>query len=81
MEILFLLNYFLSSNQDIITQFFCEITETCSDSTCAMVSEILESVLQTVQKRFTYRQYILTDLYRRQHAEYTHIYSVHTVYY
>ncbi len=31
-------------------------------STCALVSEILESVLQTVQKKqFTYRQYILTD--------------------
>ncbi len=50
MEILFLLNYFLSSSQDIITTFFCEITERCSDSTCTMVSEILESVLQTVQK-------------------------------
>ncbi len=35
-------------------------------STCALMSEILESVLQTVQKQFTYRQYILTDLYRRQ---------------
>ncbi len=35
-------------------------------STCALVSEILESVLQTVQKQLTYRQYhyILTDLYR-----------------
>ncbi len=50
-------------------------------SRCALVSEILESVLQTVQKQFTYRQYILTDLYRRQCAEYTYIYSVHTVYY
>ncbi len=50
-------------------------------STCALVSEILESVLQTVQKQFTYRQYILTDLYRRQCAECTYIYSVHTVYY
>ncbi len=30
-------------------------------STCALVSEILESVLQTVQKQFTYRQYILTE--------------------
>ncbi len=29
-------------------------------STCALVSEILESVLQTVQKQFTYRQYIQT---------------------
>ncbi len=50
-------------------------------STCALVSVILESVLQTVQKQFTNRQYILTDLYRRQCAEYTYIYSVHTVYY
>ncbi len=25
--------------------------------TCALVSEIIESVLQTVQKQFTYRQY------------------------
>ncbi len=48
-------------------------------STCALVSEIIERVLQTVQKQFTYRQYILTDLYRRQCAEYTYIYSVHTV--
>ncbi len=50
-------------------------------STCALVSEILESVLHIVQKQFTYRQYILTDLYWRQCAEYTYIYSVHTVYY
>ncbi len=48
-------------------------------STCALVSEIIERVLQTVQKQFTYRQYILTDLYRRECAEYTYIYSVHTV--
>ncbi len=50
-------------------------------STCALVSEILESVLQTVQKQFTYRQYILTDLYRWQCTEYTYIHSVHIVYY
>ncbi len=50
-------------------------------STCALMSEILESVLQTVQKQFTYWQYILTDLYRRQCAEYTYIYSAHRVYY
>ncbi len=30
-------------------------------STCALVSEILERMLQTMQKQFTYRQYILTD--------------------
>ncbi len=46
----------------------------------SLLSEIIESVLQTVQKQFTYRQYILTDLYRRQCAEYTNRYSVHTVY-
>ncbi len=45
-------------------------------STCALVSKIIESVLQTVQEQFTYRQYILTDLYRRQCAKYTYIYSV-----
>ncbi len=33
-------------------------------STCALVSEILESVLQTVQKQFTYRQYIKTPATR-----------------
>ncbi len=43
-------------------------------STCALVSEILESVLQTVQKQFTYRQYILTDLYRIH----THTYTQYT---
>ncbi len=50
-------------------------------STCALMSEILESVLHTVQKQLTYRQYhyLLTDLYR-QCAIYTYIYSVHTVY-
>ncbi len=51
-----------------------------SYSTCALMSEILESVLQTVQKQFTYRQYILTDLYRRQCAEYTYIYSLRYTY-
>ncbi len=50
-------------------------------NTCALVSEILKSVLQTVQKQFTYRLYILTDLYRWQCAKCTYIYSVHTVYY
>ncbi len=50
-------------------------------STCALVSEILESMHQPVQRQFTNRQYILTDLYRRQCAECTYIYSVHTVYF
>ncbi len=65
-------------------------------STSALVSEILMSVLQTVQKnnrQFTYGQtvqkttaiYIWTvhiyRLYRRQCAKYTYIYSVRLVYY
>ncbi len=52
-------------------------------STSALVSEILTSMLQTVQKNKTI--YIWTvriyRLYRRQCAKYTYIYSVHTVYY
>ncbi len=52
-------------------------------STSALVSEILKSVLQTVQKKQTI--YIWTvhiyRLYRRQCAKYTYIYSVHIVYY
>ncbi len=54
-------------------------------STSALVSEILTSVLQTVQKTTTTTIYIWTvhiyRLYRRQCAKYTYIYSVHTVYY
>ncbi len=56
-------------------------------STSALVSEILMSVLQTVQKKTkkTTTIYIWTvhiyRLYRRQCAKYTYIYSVHTVYY
>ncbi len=53
-------------------------------STSALVSEILTSVLQTVQKNKT-TIYLWTvhiyRLYRRQCAKYTYIYSVHTVYY
>ncbi len=53
-------------------------------STSALVSEILTSVLQTVQKNKT-TIYIWTvhiyRLYRRQCAKYTYIHSVHTVYY
>ncbi len=52
-------------------------------STSGLVSEILTSVLQTVQKNKT-TIYIWTvyiyRLYRRQCAKYTYIYSVHTVY-
>ncbi len=51
-------------------------------STSALVSEILKSVLQTVQKKknaiWTVHIY---RLYRRQCAKYTYIYSVHIVYY
>ncbi len=57
-------------------------------SHCALVSEILTSMLQTVQqKKNIYKKtiYIWTvhiyRLYRRQCAKYTYIYSVHTVYY
>ncbi len=42
--------------------------------TCALVSEIHESVLQTVQKQFTYRQYILTD----DNVQNTHTYTQYT---
>ncbi len=48
--------------------FYCHIT------TCALVSEILESVLQTVQKQFTYRQYILTDC-TEDNVQNTHTYT------
>ncbi len=46
-------------------------------STCALVSEILESVLLTVQKQFTYRQYILTDC-TDDNVQNTHTYSQYT---
>ncbi len=59
----------VKSNQIKSNHFYCH-------STCALVSEIIESVLQRVQNQFTYRQYILTDLSRRQCAEYTYIYSI-----
>ncbi len=43
-------------------------------STCALVSEILESVLQTVQKQFTYRQYsyMVSGIY---YIRLSHLYS------
>ncbi len=65
---IFVLWFFDSAHHTVQNQitFYCH-------STCALLSEILESVLQTVQKQFTYRQYILTDLNRRQCAEYTYI--------
>ncbi len=57
-------------------------------STSALVSEILMSVLQTVQKTKQKQKttiHIWTvhiyRLYRRQCAKYTYIYSVHIVYY
>ncbi len=51
-------------------------------STSALVSEILTSVLQTVQKKTVYIWTVhILRLYRRQCAKYTYIYSVHTVYY
>ncbi len=42
----------------------------------ALVSEFLESVLQTVQKQFTYRQSILTD----DNVQTTHKYTQYTQY-
>ncbi len=50
-------------------------------STCALVSEILESVLQTVQKQFTYRQYLPTQktMCRMHiHSQYTQCTIRHT---
>ncbi len=51
-------------------------------STSALVSEILESVLQTVQKKqnkkqFTYRQYIFTDC-TEDNVQNTHTYTQYT---
>ncbi len=46
-------------------------------SMCALVSEILESVLQTVQKQFTDRQYILTQ--KTICGMHIHIVSTHSV--
>ncbi len=46
-------------------------------STFALVSEILESVLQTVQKQFTYRQYILIQM--TMCNIHIHIQSTHSV--
>ncbi len=60
----------------------CKSNHFYGHSTSALVSEILMSVLQTVQKT---KMYIWTvhiyRLYRRQCAKYTYIYSVHIVYY
>ncbi len=51
-------------------------------STSALVSEILTSVLQTVQKFFfLHMDSTYLQTYRRQCAKYTYIYSVHMVYY
>jgi len=51
-------------------------------STSALVSGILTSVLQTVQKTTIYIWTVhIYRLYRRQCAKYTYIYSVHIVYY
>ncbi len=76
-----LTQYEVSLLQHLIINQIKSLVLSHHHSTCALVSEILESVLQTVQKQFTLRQYILTNLNRRQYAEYTYIYSGHTVYY
>ncbi len=44
---------------------------------CALMSEILESVRQTVQKQFTYRKYILTQ--KTMCRMHIHIVSTHSV--
>ncbi len=44
-------------------------------STCALMSEILESVLQTVQKQLTYRQYHYLQTYTDDNVQYTHTYT------
>ncbi len=41
-------------------------------STCALMSEILESVLHTVQKQLTYRQYHYLQTYTDDNVQYTH---------
>ncbi len=46
-------------------------------STLALMSEILESMLQTVQKQFTYKQYILTK--KTMCRIHIHILSTHSV--
>ncbi len=48
-------------------------------STCALVSEILESVLQAVQKQFTYRQYILRLIQKTMCRIHIHTVSTHSV--
>ncbi len=63
-------------NQIKSNHFYCHITT----SPRALVSEILESVLQTVQKQFTYRRYILTDLSRKTMCRiHIHILSTYSV--
>ncbi len=72
--------YQIKSNQIKSNQitFYCHITS-------ALVSEIIMSVLQTVQKKKNTTIYIwivhIYRPYRRQCAKYTYIFSVHTVYF
>ncbi len=47
-------------------------------STSALVSEILESVLQTMQKQFTYRQYIYLQTVQKTMCKKTHTYTQYT---
>ncbi len=46
-------------------------------STCALMSEILESVLHTVPKQLTYRQYHYLQTYT-DNVQYTHTYTQYT---
>ncbi len=49
-------------------------------STCALVSEILESVLQTVQKQFIFHiDYTYLQTYTDDNVQYTHTYTQYSV--
>ncbi len=67
----------LISNPVLMYYFYQIKSLLLSHHTAALVSEILESVLQTVQKHFTYRQYILTDL-SEDNVQNTHTYTQYT---
>ncbi len=47
-------------------------------STCALMSEILESVLHTVQKQLTYRQYHYIQTYTYDNVQYKYTYTQYT---
>ncbi len=60
--------------------FYCAVVMWQYHSTSALVSEILESVLQTVQKQFTYRQYLYLQTVQKTMCKiHIHILSTHSV--